>query len=1077
MREEMILLSNKNYKQMLFVILLIEMLLVNIAFSENNGRIQAPYNSKKCNNFDERFNSADTLSENPLISSTANSESSIGVSSYGIQAENYTSYLWTNDIVLQNDVNYVFDLKIVADSEDNIHVIILGKINDNTGMYHKIFFKNNQSWSELKFIGTAATISHISTMDVVAGQNGTIHLTYQLSGVWYRLFRNEVWEDGIEISPGLRPKIQTDFNGLPKILFYVDQYWDYEKERWISERFYLAEQLINSTWVFYTFFDSFPYGVFNYDLAISYRNNQEIVDMYVCGIEKIYEPDDGRRYLFYHISKSNISEDFSSLSNFQNYEGHYWQPYGQVESLLIADHDGILHLFVNIPYETENRLYYQTYNGTVWKNPITLVQRTTDYLNIRANKAAAVEPSNRLAFIWSYGESINYSMVGKMQLKTYQEANGWSETEDIHSYVTYAKYPSIVFDSIGDAHLVWWEMIDDEQTIRYKYGYGDSDGDGLLNKDEQEIYGTDPFDFDTDDDEFSDGEEISLGFDPLNPDEDEDGMYDGWEYHHGLDPYIDDSNDDLDIDLLLNIEEFLVGTYPDNNDTDADDVSDYDEVKIYFTNPLHEDTDGDQVLDGIEIYDLNSNPNNPDTDADGMDDYYEYTWQVVLDILVNDSYQDPDGDGLLNIYEYQWNINPSNPDHDGDGLNDYDEVIVYFTQPTIPDTDGDGLMDGEEVHTYGTDPNEMDSDNDYVDDKVEIDNGFDPLNNDTDNDLMLDGYEWLFGLDPLNDADANYDYDSDGLVNYQESLYWSDPFLEDTDNDNLTDKEEVDIGTNPILPDTDGDLLDDYLEIMFLYTNATNIDTDYDGLTDYQEYIIYQTNPTNADTDGDFLNDGDEVLIYGTDPVNEDTDGEGLSDGDEVALGTNPLNRDTEGDGMDDYWEISNNLNPLVDDASGDADSDGVSNLTEYQFASNPQEKDTDQDKLTDYQEIYEYGTSPINNDTDFDGLTDYDELMIYHTSPLDIDTDDDRINDGEEVLIGTNPTLFDTDGDGDGQEIKDGTDPLNPNDNKLKNVRNFVIALTISAINFLFLYYFIPTFVMKIRTRKVRKELNSKSF
>ena len=104
---------------------------------------------------------------------------------------------------------------------------------------------------------------------------------------------------------------------------------------------------------------------------------------------------------------------------------------------------------------------------------------------------------------------------------------------------------------------------------------------------------------------------------------------------------------------------------------------------------------------------------------------------------------------------------------------------------------------------------------------------------------------------------------------------------------------------------------------------------------------------------------------------------------------------------------------------------------------------------------------------------------MIYHTSPLDIDTDDDRINDGKEVLIGTNPTLFDTDGDGvgDGQEIKDGTNPLNPNDNKLKNVRNFVIALTISAISFLFLYYFIPTFVMKIRTKKVHEDMNSKPF
>ncbi|MCK5158678.1 MAG: OmpA family protein, partial [Candidatus Heimdallarchaeota archaeon] len=98
-------------------------------------------------------------------------------------------------------------------------------------------------------------------------------------------------------------------------------------------------------------------------------------------------------------------------------------------------------------------------------------------------------------------------------------------------------------------------MKDDEATIHYQFGFGDGDGDGLLNKDEIEIYGTDPLDPDTDDDQFLDGEEISLGFDPFNPDEDADLMLDGWEYHHDLNPYVNDSYDDFDVDLLFNIEE------------------------------------------------------------------------------------------------------------------------------------------------------------------------------------------------------------------------------------------------------------------------------------------------------------------------------------------------------------------------------------------------------------------------------------------------------------------------------------------------------------------------------------------
>jgi len=42
--------------------------------------------------------------------------------------------------------------------------------------------------------------------------------------------------------------------------------------------------------------------------------------------------------------------------------------------------------------------------------------------------------------------------------------------------------------------------------------------------------------------------------------------------------------------------------------------------------------------------------------------------------------------------------------------------------------------------------------------------------------------------------------------------------------------------------------------------------------------------------------------------------------------------------------------------------------------------------------------------DTDGDGLSDYDELYTYHTSPYIKDTDSDNIPDGEEIKNGTDP-------------------------------------------------------------------------
>lgn len=65
----------------------------------------------------------------------------------------------------------------------------------------------------------------------------------------------------------------------------------------------------------------------------------------------------------------------------------------------------------------------------------------------------------------------------------------------------------------------------------------DTDGDGLSNADELEVYGTDPWSMDTDGDRISDGDEVLIyKTDPLNKDTDGDGYYDGVEISSGYDP-------------------------------------------------------------------------------------------------------------------------------------------------------------------------------------------------------------------------------------------------------------------------------------------------------------------------------------------------------------------------------------------------------------------------------------------------------------------------------------------------------------------------------------------------------------
>ncbi len=58
---------------------------------------------------------------------------------------------------------------------------------------------------------------------------------------------------------------------------------------------------------------------------------------------------------------------------------------------------------------------------------------------------------------------------------------------------------------------------------------------------------------------------------------------------------------DTDEDGLSDSRELELGTDPRNRDTDADELSDGDEVLKYGTNPLDRDTDKDSFLDGKEV--------------------------------------------------------------------------------------------------------------------------------------------------------------------------------------------------------------------------------------------------------------------------------------------------------------------------------------------------------------------------------------------------------------------------------------------------------------------------------------------
>ncbi len=98
---------------------------------------------------------------------------------------------------------------------------------------------------------------------------------------------------------------------------------------------------------------------------------------------------------------------------------------------------------------------------------------------------------------------------------------------------------------------------------------------------------------------------------------------------------------DSDSDGLDDLEEYNSNTDPTRADTDGDSLSDQAELHTYLTNPVSVDSDSDstgnpQLFDGKELTILGTSPNDADTDGDGLDDYKETIQYANFNPLVAD---------------------------------------------------------------------------------------------------------------------------------------------------------------------------------------------------------------------------------------------------------------------------------------------------------------------------------------------------------------------------------------------------------------------------------------------------------
>lgn len=222
---------------------------------------------------------------------------------------------------------------------------------------------------------------------------------------------------------------------------------------------------------------------------------------------------------------------------------------------------------------------------------------------------------------------------------------------------------------------------------------------------------------------------------------------------------------DVDGDLVTDGYEYTHGSYPLSPDSDADLVDDYEELYAAddgrITNPLSSDTDGDGLSDYVEIVVNPSNATNPDTDGDHLPDGWTdgFHYDTFYQMYVVDDW--PFRDGIRQPWEGE--------DLNGDGS---------ISTSAFAYNDGTGQSTGGE-----TNPNDMDTDDDSMPDSWELQ--WRGIKLPTGSPMMLNP----IGSGGYTNASA--DQDGDGLSNFGEFNFDTDPYRPDSENDSVPDGSEV----------------------------------------------------------------------------------------------------------------------------------------------------------------------------------------------------------------------------------------------------------------------------------------------
>jgi hypothetical protein len=497
----------------------------------------------------------------------------------------------------------------------------------------------------------------------------------------------------------------------------------------------------------------------------------------------------------------------------------------------------------SVSHLLEPRVQATTDGGVTW----TSVDSTSDYLTVFENFTIGGGATPNPHF-GTFNITLDTPLSGINGIRVIGENGGPADGNGFLGIGEIAVTAGPVTDVDGDGMEDSWEAA--HGGMAALTAAGDLDSDGLPDVAEF-LANSNPQSNDTDGDGLKDGDEVNIYHtNPSSTDSDGDGLSDGAEVNtHHTNPALADTDGD---GLTDGAEINTYHTNPSDKDTDDDGFSDGQEVLTYHTDPLLATSRiANIAIAGTAIIGTSAtigatvgtplvhagvatsiNDDNPATRVDtwntsgGVNSYVGIVWPSAWPIPVARLELT-----IAAFFDGGW-FGPNNvgPAAGGALVNP-----THLTVPTVQVTT-DGTTWSNAAGTIK---------NDYLDKMTgfHVGGGSFPNPNSQKVSFTLDtpaaNIKGIRLIGPEGGAASN------GFLGVFEltvqDITTAPP--DDVDGDGLTDAQEAAAGTNPNNPDTDGDGLKDGMEV-----NTTH------------------TNPLLADTDGDHFSDGIEIK-FTSDPL------------------------------------------------------------------------------------------------------------------------------------------------------------------------------------------------------------------